>query len=243
MTQSTPREVVIFGASGGLGRALVAAYAARDSVKRIHAVGRRVDTLPTGEKITPHRADITCETDLEALAPQLGEPDLVLVATGLLSDPETGLKPEKSYRQQSMAAFEQVFRVNTFGPGLVAKHLLGRMPRQGRTVFAALSARVGSISDNGFGGWHAYRASKAALCMLMRNYAIEVARKNPDAICVCLHPGTVDTGLSAPFQSNVPEDKLFAPDYAANCLQGVLDGLNPKDSGGQFDWAGQKIPE
>ena len=72
---------------------------------------------------------------------------------------------------------------------------------------------------------------------------IEVARKNPDAICICLHPGTVDTGLSAPFQSNVPEDKLFAPDYAANCLQGVLDGLNPKDSGGQFDWAGKKIPE
>jgi len=237
-----PREIVVFGASGGLGGALVAAYAARDSVARIHAVGRRAEALPTGEKITPHRADITSETDLAALAPKLGQPDLILVATGLLSDPETGLKPEKSYRQQSMQAFEQLFRVNTFGPALVAKHLLGRMPRQGRTVFAALSARLGSISDNRLGGWHAYRASKAALCMLMRNYAIEMARKNPDAICVCLHPGTVDSDLSAPFQANVPQDRLFTPAHAAHCLQQVLDGMHPKHSGGHFDWSGQEIP-
>ncbi len=242
-----PRNVVIFGASGGIGRALVEAYAGKAAVESVHAVSRSGNAAfavdPSAEdKISQHQADITSESDLEALAAQVGTPDMVILATGILTDPETGLTPEKSYRQQDMVAFEQVFRTNTFGPALVAKHFLGRMPREGRCVFAALAARVGSISDNGLGGWHAYRASKAALCMLMRNYAIEVARKNRDAICVCLHPGTVDTALSAPFQSNVPDGKLFTPEYCAQCLMSVIAGLKPNDSGKQFDWAGKEVP-
>ncbi|MCG7629907.1 SDR family NAD(P)-dependent oxidoreductase [Epibacterium sp. MM17-32] len=242
-----PRNVLIFGASGGIGRALVEAYAGMATVERVHAVARRGNLAFSGAqaalaKIQQHRADITSEADIEALAAQVCAPDLVILATGLLTDPETGLAPEKSYRHQDMAAFEQVFRINTFGPALVAKHILGRMPREGRSVFAALAARVGSISDNQLGGWHAYRASKAALCMLMRNYAIEVARKNRDAICVCLHPGTVDTALSAPFQANVPDGKLFTAHYAAERLVSVLAGLGPADSGKQFDWAGAEVP-
>lgn len=242
-----PRTVVIFGASGGIGRALVETYTGMSAVETVHAVSRGGDISfegsPLGqEKIAQHQADITSDSDLEALATRIGAADMVIVATGILTDQETGLSPEKSYRHQDKAAFEQVFGINTIGPALVAKHFLGRMPRKGRTVFAALAARVGSISDNGLGGWHAYRASKAALCMLMRNYAIEVARKNEDAICVCLHPGTVDTGLSAPFQGNVPEGKLFTPEYSAKCLVSVLSQLTPKDSGKQFDWAGAEVP-
>ena len=116
------------------------------------------------------------------------------------------------------------------------------MPRRGRAVFAALTARVGSIGDNRLGGWHAYRASKAALNMLIRNYGIEQARLNPDFIVAGLHPGTVDTALSHPFQKNVPDQQLFSPTESAKHLLRVIDGLTPADSGKCFDWAGKEIP-
>ena len=138
-------------------------------------------------------------------------------------------------------AYARLFAVNATGPALIAKHMLARAPRQGRLVFAALSARVGSIGDNRLGGWHAYRASKAALNMIMRNVAIELGRVNPDAVAVTLHPGTVDTGLSAPFQRNVAQDKLFPADRAARQLLDVIAALGPAQSGGCYDWAGQAI--
>ena len=109
-------------------------------------------------------------------------------------------------------------------------------------VFAALSARVGSIQDNQLGGWHAYRASKAALNMLLKTLSIELARRNPTALCVGLHPGTVDTRLSEPFQRGVPEGKLFSPRRSARCLLNVLDRLSPEQSGQVFAWDGQPIP-
>ncbi|NCQ64500.1 MAG: SDR family oxidoreductase, partial [Alphaproteobacteria bacterium] len=126
-------------------------------------------------------------------------------------------------------------------PALIAKHFLPLLPRDRRSVFAALSARVGSISDNGIGGWHSYRASKAALNMLVRNYAIELGRTHKHAVCVALHPGTVDTALSQPFQSNLPEGQLTAPAEAAGNLLRVIDGLTPEDSGHLFDWAGERV--
>lgn len=218
------------------------ALADRGDVEVVHAVSR---SGVEGEgKTVSHIADITDEAALSAVASAIktqGAPDLVIVASGILSEGEA-LQPEKSYRHQSMDAFERVFRINTFGPGLVAKHMLPIMPRDRRAVFAALSARVGSISDNGLGGWHAYRASKAALNMLIRNYAIEQARHADQFICVGLHPGTVDTELSQPFQGNVPDKKLFAPDYAAQHLLSVIDGLGPGNTGKVFDWAGDEVP-
>jgi NAD(P)-dependent dehydrogenase (short-subunit alcohol dehydrogenase family) len=235
-------QAIVFGASGGIGRALTAQLAARSDITGVHAVSRT--PAPSGRAIVPHTADITNEADLEALAASLkpeGAFDLVLIASGLLSN-DHGLQPEKSYRHQSMDAFEQVFRVNTFGPALVAKYMLPLMPRSSRAVFAALSARVGSISDNRLGGWHAYRASKAALNMLIRNYAIEQARVNDQFIAVSLHPGTVDTGLSQPFQSNVPDAQLFSADRSAAYLLNVLDGLTQADTGKCFDWAGKEVP-
>lgn len=235
-------QVAIFGASGGIGSALTRALATRDDVDVIHAISR--SGVDSGSKIVSHVADITDEAALSTVAEAIkaqGAPDLVIVASGILSDGDV-LQPEKSYRYQSMDAFERVFRINTFGPGLVAKHMLPIMPRGRRAVFAALSARVGSISDNGLGGWHAYRASKAALNMLIRNYAIEQARRSDQFICVGLHPGTVNTGLSEPFQGNVPDKKLFTPDHSAQCLLGVIDGLIPGDTGKVFDWAGDEVP-
>lgn len=235
-------SAVIIGATGGIGRALTLDLAERGTYRTIHALSRSGGgDWPKG--VTPGKIDILDEASIEAAAARLreeGPVEFCIVATGILSDGDN-LHPEKSWRQQSMAAYEQVFRLNTFGPGLVAKHILPLMPRGERAVFAALSARVGSIGDNGFGGWHAYRASKAALNMLIRNFAIEWARKSDESICVGLHPGTVDTALSQPFQGNVPDGKLFSPDQSAGYLLDVIEKLTPADTGKVFDWDGKVI--
>jgi NAD(P)-dependent dehydrogenase (short-subunit alcohol dehydrogenase family) len=170
-----------------------------------------------------------------------GPLDLVICATGMLQRlPD--IRPERSWRTMESAAMAKVMAVNTIGPALVAKHFLPLLARDRRSVFAALSARVGSIEDNRLGGWHSYRASKAALNMLIRNFAIELGRRNPMAICVALHPGTVDTPLSEPFQGNVAADKLFSSERSATALLSVIDGLTSGDSGGFFAWDGQPIP-
>lgn len=235
-------RAVIIGSTGGIGRALVHALAARPDVEVVHALSR-TGAVISHPKVLAGQIDILNEDNIIRAAAAIkaaGVPDLVIVASGVLSGPD--VQPEKSYRHQDMAAFQRVFEINTFGPGLVAKHFLPLMPRQGRAVFAALSARVGSISDNRLGGWHAYRASKAALNMLVRNYAIEQNRRNDEFIAVSLHPGTVDTGLSEPFQSNVPDRNLFTPDQSAGYLLDVIGKLSPADSGKAFDWAGTEIP-
>lgn len=234
-------NAVIFGSSGGIGRALTENLVQSSAWSRVFAVSRSGGG-PEGATLL--KSDFLDETALEAAAQAIGAEGpvtLCIVASGLLSDGGS-LQPEKSYRQQSAAAFERVFAANTVAPALIAKRMLPLMPKTERSVFAALSARVGSISDNRLGGWHAYRASKAALNMLIRNYAIEQARRAPGNICVGLHPGTVDTGLSRPFQSGVPEGKLFTPAQSAACLLGVIAGLTPEDSGKCFDWNGKEIP-
>lgn len=231
---------VVFGASGGIGQALVAGVVGRGH--RVITVSRSGAAPVDGEKAL--QADFTVEAEIEAVATEIKtimEPDLVIVASGLLSDGDR-LQPEKSYRHLSLEAFERVFAANTFAPALIAKHMLPIMPRKERAVFAALSARVGSISDNRLGGWHAYRASKAALNMLIRNFAIEQGRRNPEFIAVGLHPGTVDTGLSKPFQSGVPDKQLFSPEHSAAQLLDTIERLGQDESGRVFDYAGQPIP-
>jgi NAD(P)-dependent dehydrogenase (short-subunit alcohol dehydrogenase family) len=131
--------------------------------------------------------------------------------------------------------------VNAIGPALVAKHFLPLLARGRSTAFAALSARVGSISDNRLGGWYGYRASKAALNMLIKTLSIELARTRPEAVCVALHPGTVDTRLSGPFQRSVAPDQLFTPEVSGRHLLRVLERLVPSDSGGCFAWNGKAI--
>lgn len=175
-----------------------------------------------------------------ATASAEGPLDLVFVATGVLHD--TRIQPEKSIKALASEAMEHAFRINTVGPALIAKHALPKLRKNAKSVFAALSARVGSISDNRLGGWHSYRASKAALNMLVRTFSIELSRTHPRAVCVALHPGTVDTMLSKPFQGNVAEGKLFAPTLAASALLSVLDRIDAEDSGKLFAWDGQAIP-
>ena len=200
-----------------------------------YAVVHRLSRSRTGLDVADEAA-VSSAADRVALGPA---PTLVLVATGVLHE---GEDPERSYRMVTAEHLLRDYRVNTVGPALVARHFLPLLPRDRRAIFAALSARVGSISDNRLGGWHSYRASKAALNMILRNLAIELARSHPQAIVAGLHPGTVRTGLSQPFQRGVPAEKLFTPEYSAERLVSVLDGLAPADSGGVFAWDGTLIP-
>jgi len=201
-------------------------------------------SFPTSVQWCP--VDLENEEAIDAAATTVKEGGvpitLIIVATGTLHAGDA-LQPEKTWRTQTQNAFNRNFLINTIGPALIAKHFLRLLDHQKRSIFAALSARVGSISDNRLGGWHAYRASKAALNMLIRNYAIELTYKNPLAVCVGLHPGTVDTALSKPFQSNVPVEQLFTPKFAASRLLNVLYTLKPENSGKVFAWDGKVVPE
>ena len=233
-------RAIVFGASGGIGSALGAELVARGIGTVFAAARTRPKDLPKGAIWV--RFDIDDERTIAAAAQATGSMplDCMIVASGVLSlEGEAG--PERSYKQVESAAMARVLHLNTIGPALIAKHFLPLLPRDRRAVFAALSARVGSISDNRIGGWHSYRASKAALNMLVRNYAIELGRTHSQAISVALHPGTVDTALSEPFQSNLPDGQLTAPAEAARNMLGVLDGLSPEDSGSLFDWAGERV--
>ena len=224
-------NAVVIGRSGGIGRSFVSALEADPSFAQVSTFSRS----------NPDRAiDLADEASIERAANSVGdELDLVIVATGILHDQQ--VQPEKAMRELDGSAMATVLAANTIGPALVAKHFLPRLRRDSKTVFAALSARVGSISDNRLGGWTSYRASKAALNMVIRTLSIEQARRRPESVVVGLHPGTVDTKLSAPFQRNVPQGKLFTPEIAATHLLRVIDGLQSRDSGGFFAWDGQAI--
>ncbi|WP_363318951.1 SDR family NAD(P)-dependent oxidoreductase [Brevundimonas sp.] len=222
---------VVIGASGGIGAAVTAQLRASGRFEVVHALSRG-----TG-------LDLEDEATIAAAAGRVADgpiPTLIFVATGVLHD---GLTPERSYRSMTADHLLRDYRINAVGPALVARHFVPLFPRDRRAVFAALSARVGSIGDNRLGGWHAYRASKAALNMILRNLAVELARSHPQAVVAGLHPGTVQTDLSAPFQKGVPAGRLFTPDVSAARLLAVIDGLGPADSGGVFAWDGARIPE
>lgn len=238
MTAPSPQDALVIGAGGGIGAAFLKALADDPAYGRIHALSRQPVEAAPG--IVSHRYDPSTDDGvLSALAPFAEEPiGLVLVTVGTLHDEAAG--PEKTIKQLTSERFLEVMRINAVIPGLVGRALLPVFRRRPLT-FAAISARVGSISDNRIGGWHSYRASKAALNMLVRNLSIEAQRLNENSIAVTLHPGTVDTALSEPFQGNVPEGKLFTPDYSAGKLLEVVRGLTPADSGRCFDYAGKEI--
>jgi NAD(P)-dependent dehydrogenase (short-subunit alcohol dehydrogenase family) len=234
-----PSHALVIGASGGIGAALAALLCDDPCIESVVATSYR-GTVAAHQKIVPHTLDLSDEASIASLADQISPPNLVIIATGLLHDDEH--KPEKSWRALKPDTMARAFAINSIGPALVAKHILPLMPRTGKCVFAVLSARVGSISDNKSGGWHSYRASKAALNQIIRTLSIEWTMKNHDSLCVALHPGTVATALSQPFQSNVQADKLFTPEKSARCLLGVIDELDGADTGGFFAWDGSKIP-
>lgn len=218
-------RAVVVGAGGGIGSAFVDLLRERGVVIPL----ARADL------------DLTDQASITAAAALIDGPlDLVIVATGTLHDTAGG--PEKALRDLDAARLAYAFAVNAIGPALVAAAFLPLLRTNRKTAFVALSARVGSIADNRLGGWYGYRASKAALNQLMRTAAIEHARRAPLSIVAAVHPGTVDTPLSAPFQRGVAPAKLFTPAFSAAAMIDAVDRLTPADSGGFFAWDGSTIP-
>jgi len=229
----TSLNAAVFGASGGIGGALADLLEQNPAVASVARFARS-----GGGGATPF--DLTDEASIAEAVRRLSAPlHLVIVATGAL--PGHGMQPAKTWRALEPEAMMRAYQINTVGPALIAKHCLPLLARDRKSAFAALSARVGSIGDNRLGGWHSYRGSKAALNMMIRNFAIELARTNKSAFAVGLHPGTVDTGLSEPFQTNVPDAQLFSAAQSAGKLLAVLNGLSPEDSGGCFAHDGALI--
>ena len=222
---------IVFGATGGIGGALVEVLKTSNGFDRV--VGLSRVSLPS--------IDLLDEKSLQRAvdyASELGDLRLVIDATGFLYDENQ--TPEKNLGQLDASNLARAFALNTIGPALIMKHVLPRLPRTGKSVFATLSARVGSISDNRLGGWYSYRASKAALNQIVRSASIELSRRSPEAFCIALHPGTVATRLSAPFTAASLD--VLAPEMAAQSLIKVIDQLPPGASGGFFDWRQQPIP-
>ena len=233
--------VAVFGASGGIGAAFVDALAADPSVATIHAFSRAPQ--PSAGKVIGLQCDPLDEADLARAADAIrasGPLALAVSAIGTLHG--EGYTPEKAFRQLNPDAFTEVLRVNALAPALVAKHCAPLLPRDRPSAIGLLSARVGSISDNRLGGWHSYRASKAALNMLIRGLSIELRRTHEHAAVIGLHPGTVDTALSQPFQRGVPDGKLFTPERSAGGMLDVLAAATPAMSGLVYDYAGEQIP-
>lgn len=222
-------ETVIIGASGGIGSALAELY------ERQGAAVHRLSRSGTGLDLADEASIARAAADLQGRQVQR-----LIVATGLLHD--GGMTPERSLRDLSAAALQRSFLVNAIGPALVLRHFAPLLAKSGRVEVALLSARVGSIADNRLGGWYGYRASKAALNQLVRSAAIELGRSRPEAVVAALHPGTVETAMSRPFQGNVPPEQLFTAERSAACLADVLAKLQAADSGGFFDWQGKAIP-
>lgn len=220
---------VVIGASGGIGSAFV---------RQIDAV-RFDKTIGLSRRSDPP-LDILDEQTVRRAAAQIatiGAPRLIIVATGLLHG--DGVEPEKALSRIDPAAMATSYAVNAIGPALVMKHFLPLMPRHGTAVFAVLSARVGSISDNNLGGWYSYRAAKAALNQLVRTAAIELRRTHPEAACIAIHPGTVKTGLSQKFAKTGLQ--VQEPDDAARDMLDTFARLEARDSGTFVDRHGQPI--
>ncbi|QBR38418.1 SDR family NAD(P)-dependent oxidoreductase [Leisingera sp. NJS201] len=234
-------NIVVSGGSGAIGSAFLRELARKFPQASIHSLSRspKASASPGVQSI---HVDYLDEGSLQAAAEQVagkGAVDLIILAGGILHQGD--ITPEKSLRELSAEKLLALFTANTVAPALTAKHFLPLLPRERRGVFAALSARVGSISDNHLGGWYSYRASKAALNMFIRNASIEIRRRHPKAIVVGLHPGTVESGLSEPFLRNVAPDRRFSPQYSVSRMLAVVQTLTPSQSGHCFAWDGSCI--
>ncbi|MBU25274.1 MAG: hypothetical protein CMD99_04510 [Gammaproteobacteria bacterium] len=242
MTQSA----LIQGGASGLGRALVDRVLKSGEFEQIFVTARdRTRIVTEDSRVIPIELDLICDTSIkeasEKIASQTDKLHLVLTTAGILQDESAEVRPEKKLADLTRSKLETVFSINCFGPFLWYA-ALGTLIRHRETlVVATLSARVASIGDNRLGGWHSYRASKTAQNMLTKNLSLELSRTNPKAVIVGLHPGTVDTDLSKPFQTGVPSNKLFSPDQSAAYLWDVLNHLTPERTGQVIAWDGQMI--
>ena len=218
-------DALVIGASGGIGRAMA---------EEMRARGGRVTTLSRAED----GLDVTDPDSVTRLMGALDGPfQTVFISVGILA-PE-GAAPEKQLSAIDPAAMARVFAVNTIGVAHLISHLPRLLPKRGRSVTGVLTARVGSIGDNRIGGWHSYRASKAALNQIVHGAAIELGRSHREAVIAALHPGTVATSFTQGYE---PKHGKVTPEDCARNLCDVMERLTPDQSGGFYDYAGADIP-
>jgi NAD(P)-dependent dehydrogenase (short-subunit alcohol dehydrogenase family) len=242
---------LVIGATQGIGLGFVCRLLQEPAIEHVYATYRALPSeallslaAREPERLTCLPLDITQESQMLTLVQSLQASSVQLAwvvnCVGILH--EAGQQPEKSLQQLNADWLLRYFQVNSVGAVLLAKHLLPLLKHGERSIFATLSAKVGSIGDNQLGGWYGYRASKAALNMLIKTAALEYRRKSPNTILVLLHPGTTNTQLSQPFQRNVPSQQLFTVERTVQQLWAVLNGLESTDSGQFFSWDGSPLP-
>ncbi|MEI1373032.1 SDR family oxidoreductase [Nostoc sp. UHCC 0926] len=247
-----PVYALIVGANRGIGLGFVKKLLEDDRITKVYATYRQPESASDlialagehSQRLICLEMDITDELQIveavQKIHTQVDKLHLVVNCVGLLH--EDTLQPEKSLRQINSENLLRYFQINSVGAVLLAKHLLPLFRHGERSVLATISAKLGSIGDNQLGGWYGYRASKAALNMLMRTAAIEYKRSCPKALIVTLHPGTTDTRLSRPFQRNVPAEQLFSVERTVTQLLAVIEQLQEGDSGQFFSWNGSRLP-
>ena len=236
------KNVAVIGSSGAIGNAVSKILLDDESVDSVYNFSRSISSN-TSDKENRIYIDIESEESIKDAVKKIPQDikfDLIFVATGILHN-ENDVYPEKSIRDISAERFKKVLMINTVGPALVGKYFIPFLNKQNKNVFAFLSARVGSISDNKLGGWYSYRASKTALNQIVKNFSIEIKRTNPNSIFIGLQPGTVKSNLSKPFEKNVQSENLFTPDYSAAKLLEVIDAVTSDDSGKLYAWNGEEI--
>ncbi len=251
-TKSTSKNILIIGASRGIGLGFVKILLERENRVNIYATYRQKETaqdlfqlqIKYSTTLKLLQLDIIEEDQISNLAKQLkqetSELDLVVNCVGILH--EDNINPEKSLKHINTENLLNYFQVNSIASVLLAKHLLPFFRHSHKSIFAAISAKVGSIEDNYLGGWYGYRASKSALNMFLKTISIEYKRTCPHTIVVALHPGTTDTNLSKPFQKNVPPEKLFSVERTVKQLLTIIDKLTENDTGQFFSWDGSRLP-
>jgi NAD(P)-dependent dehydrogenase (short-subunit alcohol dehydrogenase family) len=252
LSEINQANALVVGASQGIGLGFVRSLLQQGNIQRIFATYRNRDTAgglldlvsQYGDRLTCLQVDITIEEDIAAAVKEIEaaakELHIAIYCVGVLH--AQNLTPEKSLRQINPENLIYSFQVNSIGAVLLAKHLMPLFNKMEPSIFASISAKVGSIGDNRLGGWYGYRASKAALNMFLKTTAVEYSRRCPKTIVVALHPGTTDTQLSQPFQKNVPTEKLFPVEHTVNLLSQVISNLSLQDSGRFFSWDGTQLP-
>lgn len=233
-------EVLIVGGSGGIGKAMVKQIQETYPNTTVHATYKHHLPQDMQEKIQWHALDVTNAAEIKQLSEQLTKLDWVINCVGILHTQDNG--PEKSLQSLDADFFQHNLNLNTLPSVMLAKHFEPVLKRSVSARFAVISAKVGSITDNRLGGWYSYRASKAALNMFLKTLSIEWQRTMKHCVVLSLHPGTTDTPLSKPFQQSVPKDKLFTPQYVAQCLVSIIANATPAQTGRFLAYDGAELP-
>ncbi|MGL5047084.1 MAG: SDR family oxidoreductase [Shewanella sp.] len=233
-------NILILGGSGGIGQALVTHIQTNYPNAMIHATYRHHPPKHAQDSVQWHPLDVTCEPEIKKLSETLTQLDWIINCVGILHRQDKG--PEKNLQSVDVGFFQHNIALNTLPSIMLAKYFATALTQSHSARFVVISAKVGSITDNRLGGWYSYRASKAALNMLLKTLSIEWQRTMKHCVVLSLHPGTTDTPLSQPFQQAVPKDKLLTPHYVASCLLPIIANATPTQTGRFFAYDGTEIP-